>query len=102
MAAPTAHGPAAGDEDPAAGSAEPDDPLYDEAVPWAPVVTRPDPMPQEEQQTLLDAVTDDDAPWWLEEGDHDPEDDPPPEDYDLEQVISECRQIAEDQASAPP
>ncbi len=71
-------------------------------MPWAPVVTRPDPMPQEEQQTLLDAVTDDDAPWWLEEGDHDPEDDPPPEDYDLEQVISECRQIAEDQASAPP
>ena len=35
-------------------------------------MTRPDPMPEEEQQALLDAVTDDDAPWWLEEGDHDP------------------------------
>ena len=51
---------------------------------WEPVVTRPDPMSEGEQQALLDAVTDDDAPWWLAEGDHDPlDDDPPPEDYDL-------------------
>ena len=42
-------------------------------MPWEPVVTRPDWMTQEEQQALLDAVTDDDAPWWLEEGDPDPD-----------------------------
>jgi hypothetical protein len=52
---------------------------------------------------LLDAVTDQDAPWWLEEeeGDPDPQDDdPPPGDYDLEQVLAECRQISGDQARA--
>ena len=63
-------------------------------------MTRPDPMTEEEQNALLDAVTDQDAPWWLEEGDPDPEDDPPPEEYNLEQVIAECRQMAEDQARA--
>ena len=55
MAALPARGSAAGDEDPAAGSPEPDDPLHDEAVPWEPVATRPDPMSEEEQQALLDA-----------------------------------------------
>ena len=67
---------------------------------WEPVVTRPDWMTEEEQQALLDAVTDDDAPWWLAEGDHDPGDDPPPEDCDLERVVAECRRAAEDQARA--
>ncbi len=101
MAAPPAHGPAAGDEDPAAGSPEPDDLPHDEVVAWEPVVTRPDPMTQEDQQALLDAVTDQDAPWWLEEGDPDPQDDdPPPGECDLERVVAECRQIAEDQARA--
>ena len=61
MAAPPAHGPAAGDEDPAAGSPEPDDLPHDEVVAWEPVVTRPDPMTQEDQQALLDAVTDQDG-----------------------------------------
>jgi hypothetical protein len=84
-------------EDPAAGVPEP---AADDA-PWEPVVTRPDPMSEEEQWALLDAVTDQDAPWWLEEGDPDPQDDdPPPEDYDLAQVIAECRQISADQARA--
>ena len=86
------------DEDPAAGVPEP---AKDEAVPWEPVVTRPDPMSGEEQQALLDAVTDQDAPWWLEEGDPDPQDDdPPPEECDLAQITAQCRQIAEDQARA--
>jgi len=85
MAAPPTREPTGGDEDPAARSPEPTgDPAGNEPVAWEPVVTRPDWMTEEEQQALLDAVTDDDAPWWLAEGDHDPEDDPPPEDYDLE------------------
>ena len=81
MEAPPAHGARpAGDEDPAAGSPEPDDLPHDEVVAWEPVVTRPDPMTQEDQQALLDAVTDQDAPWWLEEGDPDPQDDDPTTD----------------------
>ena len=42
------------DGDPASGVPEP---AGSEAVPWEPVVTRPDPMTEEEQQALLDAVT---------------------------------------------
>jgi hypothetical protein len=88
------------DEDPAERDPEPDNPMNYEAVPWEPVVTRPDPMTEEEQQALLDAVTDQDAPWWLEEADPDPQEDSPPEECDLEQIDAQCRQIAEDQASA--
>ena len=101
MAAPPARRPAGGEEDPARRVPEPDGLAGCEPVPWEPVVTRPDPMTREEQRALLDAVTDQDAPWWLEEGDPDPQDDdPPPEDYDLEQVAAECRQITGDQARA--
>ncbi len=67
---------------------------------WEPVVTCPDPMTEEEQQALLDAITDDDAPWWLEEGDPDPDDDPPPEDYDLAEITAQCRQVSEDEGRA--
>ena len=56
------------DEDPAAGVPEP---VEYESVAWEPVVTRPDPMSEEDQQALLDAVTDDGEPWWLQEGDPD-------------------------------
>ncbi len=48
------------DEDPAAGVPEPAE--YEPAA-WEPVVTRPDPMSEEDQQALLDAVTDDGEPW---------------------------------------
>jgi hypothetical protein len=73
MAAPPAREPTGGDEDPAASSPEPSGgPAGYELVAWEPVVTRPDPMTEEEQQALLDAVTDQDAPWWLEEGDPTP------------------------------
>ena len=85
------------DEDPASGVPEP---AGYEAVPWEPVVTRPDPMTEEEQQALLDAVTDQDAPWWLEEGDPDPQDGPAPEDCDLAEIAAQCRQISQDQARA--
>ena len=86
------------DEDPARRAPGP---AEDEAVPWEPVVTRPDPMSEEDQQALLDAVTDDGEPWWLQEGDPDP-DDPllPPEDYDLREIAAEGRRVAEDQARA--
>ena len=101
MAASPAREPTGGDEDPAASSPEPSGgPAGYELVAWEPVVTRPDPMTEEEQQALLDAVTDQDAPWWLEEGDPDPEDDPPPEEDDLPEIDAQCRQIAEDQARA--
>ena len=63
-------------------------------------MTRPDPMTEEEQQALLDAVADQDAPWWLEEGDPGPQEDPPPEDCGLAEIAAQCRQIAEDQARA--
>jgi len=49
-------------------------------------------MTEEEQQALLDAITDQDAPWWLEEGDPDPQDDPPREDYDLAELAAQCPQ----------
>ena len=62
------------DEDPTAGVPEP---VEYESVAWEPVVTRPDPMSEADQQALLDAVTDDGEPWWLQEGD------PDPEEYDL-------------------
>ena len=101
MTAPPARGPAGGDEDPAASSPDPaGDPAGYETAPWEPVVTRPDPMTEEEQQALLDAITDQDAPWWLEEGDPDPQDDPPPEDCDLAELAAQCRQIAEDRGRA--
>ena len=101
MAAPPARGPAGRDEDPARDAPEPEGRVEYEPAPWEPVVTRPDPMSEEEQQALLDAVTDQDAPWWLEEGDPDPQDDdPPPEECDLAQVVAECRRISEDQARA--
>ncbi len=48
MAAPAARGPTGRGEDPAASSPEPA---------WEPVVTRPDPMTEEEQNALLDAAT---------------------------------------------
>ena len=60
MAAPAARGPTGGGEDPAASSPEPAG--YEPAA-WEPTVTRPDPMTEEEQNALLDAVTDQDAPW---------------------------------------
>ena len=85
------------DEDPASGAPEP---VEDEVVAWEPVVTRPDPMSAADLQALLDAVTDDDEPWWLQEGDPDPDDPPPPEDYDLREIVAECRQVAQDQARA--
>ncbi len=79
---------------------EPEGLVEYEAVAWEPVVTRPDPMAEEGQQALLDAVTDQDSPWWLEEGDPDPDDDPPPGDCDLQEIAAQCRQISEDQARA--
>ena len=79
------------DEDPAAGIPEP---VEDESVAWEPVVTRPDPMSEEDQQALLDVVTDDGEPWWLREGDPDPDDPPPPEDYNLRGIAAECRQVS--------
>jgi hypothetical protein len=47
------------DEDPAVGVPEP---AEDEAVAWEPVVTRPDPMSEADQQALLDAVRRDAGP----------------------------------------
>ena len=88
MAAPPAQGPAGRDEDPDRRAPEPEGLAEYEPVPWEPVVTRPDLMTEEEQQALLDAITDQDAPWWLGEGDPDPEDDPAPEDCDLREIIA--------------
>jgi hypothetical protein len=51
------------DEDPAG---EPRGPVEPGPAAWEPVVTRPDPMSEEEQQAALDAVTDQDAPWWTD------------------------------------
>jgi hypothetical protein len=83
------------DEDPAAGVPEP---AGDEAVAWEPVVTRPDPMSEADQQALLDAVTDDGEPWWLQEGDPDPDDPAAPEECDLREIAAGGRRGAGDQA----
>jgi hypothetical protein len=83
------------DEDPASGVPEP---VEYESVASEPVVTCPDPMSEEDQQALLDAVTDDGQPWWLQEGDPDPDDPLPPEDYNLHEIAAECRQVSQDQA----
>ena len=85
------------DEDPAAGVPEP---VEYESVAWEPVVTRPDPMSEEDQQALLDAVTDDGEPWWLQEGDPDPDDPPPPEDYNLQEIAAQLGQDL--RANRPP
>src|SRR5712691_476080 len=50
-------------------------------------------MTEEEWKAQCAALTDEDEP-------ADEELDPEPEEYDLEEVIAECRQISEDQARA--
>ena len=64
-----------------------------EPTDWEPVVTRADWMTEEEWKAQCAALTDEDEP-------ADEELDPDPEEYALEEVIAECRQISEDQARA--
>jgi hypothetical protein len=78
------------DEDPARGVPEPAD-----LVPWEPVVTRPDPLTEEEWRASLDAMADEDEP-----PDGDEQEDPPPLDCDWDQIDAQCRQVAEDQVRA--
>jgi len=67
---------------------------------WDPVITRPDPMSEQEWQAWLDASAGEDEPWWLLETDPDPEDDPPPPDSEIDRLLAECRQITEDRSRA--
>src|SRR6266851_2534 len=80
-------------EDPARRSPEPEDPMRYEPTDWEPVVTRADWMTEEEWKAQCAALTDEDEP-------ADEELDPDPEEYDLEEIDAECRQISEDQARA--
>ena len=79
----------------------PADPGRGESRPgWEPVITRPDPMSEEEWQAWLDASAGEDEPCWLQECDPDPEEDQSPDDYDLDTILAGCRQATEDQARA--
>src|SRR5260370_3306451 len=77
------------EEDPVRRSAEPAGPAEGAAAAWEPVITRPDPMTEEDRQAWLDSLTGDDEP--------DDEEEYPGED-DLEEIIAECRQISAEQA----
>jgi hypothetical protein len=75
------------DEDPARRAAEP--------AAWEPVITRPDPMTEEEWLASLDATAREDEP-----PDEDDQEDPPSAEYDWEEIEAGCRQVAGDQARA--
>ena len=73
MTAPPTHGSPEPDDDPAASSSEPSgDPVEYEPTDWEPVITRPDPMTEEEREAWLDALAGEDEP-------SDPEEYPDPE-----------------------
>src|SRR5713226_7621953 len=86
------------DEDPAQGSPEPVDPRPYEAPEWQPVITRAHWMTEADWKAWCARLTDEDEPA-DEEQYPDPED-PPPEEFDLAEVIAECREISADQARA--
>ena len=80
MTAPPAYGPPEPGEDPAASSPEPSgDSVEEEPTDWEPVVTRPDPMTEEERAAWLDDLAE---PFDPEEY-PDPDGPPPPGEDEL-------------------
>jgi hypothetical protein len=98
MAAPSAHEPPEPDDDSAESSPEPSGDLVEyEPSDWEPVITRPDPMTEEEREAWLDAL---EEPFDPEEY-PDPDGPPPPgEDELTAQEIAGIREAAEAEARA--
>ena len=78
------------DEDPARRAPPP---ASREPSQWEPVITRPDPMTEEEWLASLEAAALEDEP-----SDEDDQEDPAPQECDWQEIEAGCRQIAEDQA----
>jgi hypothetical protein len=79
-------------------SPPPGGPVPCEPSDWEPVVTRPDPMTEEEREAWLDAVAGQDEPFDPEEW-YDPEGPPPPgEDQLTPEEIAGISEVIEDQA----
>ena len=98
MAAPSAQGPS-GPDGPL-GRREPSGADGDLVEYWEPVITRPDPMTEEEQEAWLDAVAALGEPFDPEEW-FDPEGPPPPgEDQLTAEELAGIRQVMDDQPEA--
>jgi hypothetical protein len=98
MAVPSAHEPPEPDKGPAATSREPlGDPVEYEPTAWEPVVTRPDPMTEEEHEAWLNALEEPSDP----EEYPDPDGPPPPgEDELTAEEIAEIGEAVEGVARA--
>jgi len=68
--------------DPGRDEPRPGDPMQDAPYDWEPVITRPDPMTEEEREAWLDALAGEDEPFDPEEY-PDPEGPPPPGEDEL-------------------
>ena len=101
MTAPPTHGPPESDDDPAASSPEPSgDPVECEPTDWEPVITRPDPVTEEEREAWLAAPEGEDEAFDPEEY-PDPDGPPPPgEDELTPQEVAEIREVTESEEQA--
>ena len=101
MTAPPTHGPPEPDDDPAASSPEPSgSPAEHQPADWEPVITRPDPMTEQEREAWLDALAGREEPVDPEEY-PDPDGPPPPgEDELTPQESTEIREATEAEARA--
>ena len=86
--------------DPGRDEPRPGDPMQDAPYDWEPVITRPDPMTEEEREAWLDALAGEDEPFDPEEY-PDPEGPPPPgEDELTAEEIAGIREATEAEAQA--
>ena len=101
MTVPPTHGSPEPDDDPAASSPEPSgDSVEYEPYDWEPVVTRPDPMTEEEREAWLDALAGEDEPSDPEEY-PDPDGPPPPGQDELTaEEIAGIGEVTEAEAQA--
>ena len=77
----------------------PGEPVSREPQSCEPVITRPDPMTEEDWQAWCDATADEQEPPDPDDEEPDADGLPGPWEYDLEQVVAGCRQITAEQAA---
>ena len=86
--------------DPGWDGSRPDDPVQCGLPDWEPVITRPDPMTEEEREAWLDALAGEDEPFGPEEY-PDPDGPPPPgEDELTAEELAEIREATEAETQA--
>jgi len=85
--------------DPLPAEPVPCEPQSCEPVPWEPVITRPDPMTEENWQAWCDATADQEEPPDPDEEEPDPDGLPGPWEYNVEQVVAECRRVTAEEAA---